>query len=594
MPLTSRVRGLVLRIGLGLLVVVWSACGATPAESVPSRAPTPVSQSPNDAPIAVEAPLVDYRIRVVEASPDAVVDVRFTFDLAFVEPAPQAVILHFASLELEDGDSSATRFILPESPAVRDADTITWPVVDGRVTGGYRVTLAHHRHEPRRGVDNVPHPTAGGWTVPGTAFLPTLARLDDGRALDGDVAAAFELPDAWVHHHSAPDELSRAASQHAASPHARFEHFADLAHAVHTFGHYAVHAIRRGESEVRLVSADYDEATLEPLRRLVERTLDLGERWLGPLPRETRTIVVDRVGARYEGGLVGVRGIVLSGPDLGSLHAHEMPGLIVVHELAHLWARADVPWLNEGLARFLEIALGVALEGLPPEVAQAELDRRLARYYELAGDHRAIVADTQGAWPYEGGLVLLACAEAELRAAGDSLFALHRRLRERDGLPVRTEAFVEALDRAAPGAGQRLRERLHHAGPFPMAACFEGLGFDVSTREVAPPTARALVVDALRVTGIDGTRVVSVAPRSVLHVGDTITSVSTDTPHEVATLDAFRWVLRDPRLRRVTLQVLRDGRAVDVPLRLPRNMERVPREILELAPGQAGGRLIGE
>jgi len=585
------------------------ACGGTA-----TLTPTPAPSAPTDpVPAEHEDPseLVRYSLTWDQVEQDQVaqdpeVQIRLAMDLGFIEPAPSSVVLLFAPLELRDGSSSGVRFLSTDDGEVDlEASSVTVPVVDGRVRASYRVRLEHHRHDPLRGIDNVPHPTRGGFTVPGVALFPTFMRLDDGRNLDGEVALAVALPAGWRHVHGAAPRAGDPSRAH---------HLADFARTIHAFGRYEVQTIERGESLVRVVSADWDEAGLAPLRELIARTLDLGTSWLGPTSPGTLTIVVDRVGERYEGGLVGTQSIVLSGPDLGSLRAHEMPGLIVVHELAHLWARADTMWLNEGLARMLEIAMGVHLEDLGPEDALAEVERRVDRYYELAGTSRAVRADEVGAWPYDGGLAVLVCVEAALRANDESLLQLHRELRERNGLPVSTDAFRTTLDERVAGLGDRLGEWLSHAGPIDLAPCYEGLGFEAENRPARRLTPRAFVVDVLGARGLEGTTVTAVGDDPKLELGDRILAVDGQS---VASLDSILYRIGDAR--RVTLRVRRsvagcegsvpdvagvnpdcgpDPRGleeeVEVVLRLGRlgadAYAEVPR--VHLAPGDARGRLL--
>ncbi|MCA9609571.1 MAG: PDZ domain-containing protein [Myxococcales bacterium] len=563
-------RSTILLAGCSLWVVACGGAVTPPASSAPAEA---------------DDELFVYDLVWDRADVEVpTVEVRFSLDLRFVEPAPEGVVLYFAPLELADGDSSGTRFLAADAPGEVDAaeGRVRWPVIDGVARGRYRVTLEHARHDPVRGVDNVPHPTAGGWSVPGVALLPSIARLDDGRSLDGPARLRTELPAGWSHRHSAGvDDASRVES------------FAELAFAIHTFGRYAVSVVERGESQVRLLSADYDADALAPLRALVDRALTTGEALLGPLAGGALTIVVDRVGEEYEGGLVGTQGVVLSGPDLGSLRANEMPGLIVVHELGHFWARADEPWLNEGLARLLEIEMGTRLEDLDGPAATAELRERIDRYHALAGGSRRVADATVGAWPYEGGLAVLLCTEASLRAEGHSLLEVHRELRARDGLPVRVAAFRAALDARVPGLGEQLDGWLTHEGPIPLAPCLNGLGFDARVVSTRVPTARAIVVEILGARGLDtdAMRITAVAEGSALREGDVILRLD---DARVSTLDALAWALRGRAPGGgFALHVRREDAPVTLTLTMPELGEAGFREVeaVDIEPGEARGRL---
>ncbi|MGE0789929.1 MAG: hypothetical protein AB7S26_29920 [Sandaracinaceae bacterium] len=570
-----------------LLAVSVLGCGAPSSPRAPDRVPDAPESPPEDGAEAEERDLVTldaaWSTRE-DGVPEIAVDVAV--DVGFVDPVPASVTLYFAEIELGDGDSSAVRFLTADAPASvdRDAGTLTAPVVDGVARARYRVALEHGRHDPVHGIDNAPHPTAGGWSVPGLVVFPSIARIDDGRSLDGIGVVRMRLPEGWSHHHSVgADDASRV------------EHFGELGQAIHTFGTYDVTRIERGASVVRVVSSDYRAAELAPLSSLITRTLDAGAELLGPLPPGALTIVMDRVGASYEGGLVGTTGIVLSGPDPGSLRAHEMPGLIVVHELMHLWSRGETPWLNEGLTRMLEIALGVILEDLGPDEAAAQLGERVERYYATAGTSRRVRGDEAGAWEYEGGLAVLLSVEGELRAAGTSILDVHRALREQHGLPVTVAALRDALDARVPGLGARLDGWLDHEGPLDLAAPLTALGFEAEATTARRLTPRALIVDVLGVRGLDTTRMTITAVRdgSALEVGDRVLEVN---GQRARSLQEMAWALLDVRAGRPFDVVVQrgDGPARAVRMRMPRlgddARDEVPR--LRIGPGRAAGRLF--
>ena len=563
-----------------LLLFLLGCAGALPASPEPAS-PTPAAPEPEPELMRISA--------TWGARADGVPEIALEVSVAvgFIEPSPATVTLFFAPIELGDGDSSAVRFLTAEGPVEvdRSAGTLVAPVVDGVARFRYRVALEHPAHAPIRGIDNAPHPSAGGWTVPGVVLFPTFARIDDGRSLDGECALAMRLPAGWSHHHSA-----RSGGDDAR----RIAHFAEFAQAIHSFGTYELHAIPRGQSVVRVLSSDYDASSLAPLRRLITRTLDLGTELLGELPGGALTIVVDRVGDTFEGGLIGTRGIVISGPDPGSLRAHEMPGLIVVHELMHLWSRADDPWLNEGFTRMLEIAFGVLLEDLDGPAATAELARRLDRYQATAGTSRRVRGDSAGAWPYEGGLATLLCVEADLRQADTSLLEVHRSLRAAHGLPLRVEDFRAALEDAAPGLGARLDTWLDHRGPIDFAPCLAQLGVEAHVEPRRHLTPRALVVDVLGARGIDTDRMVvtAVGPGSPFAPGDRILQVR---GQRAGSLDEISWALAETVVgEEFTVEIERAGETRALSLEMAAlgddSFTQVPR--VWIAPGAAAGRVF--
>ncbi|MFK7986535.1 MAG: hypothetical protein AB8I08_10975 [Sandaracinaceae bacterium] len=556
---------------LGFLCLFLTACAGRPA----SIAEPPASPRPAD-PDLVRYELTWNPAETLDATPTA--DVTFEVDVDFVTPAPSSVTLFFVPLELEQGSPSGVRFFDADARAVVDeeAGTFTWPVVDGVATGHYRARLDHARFGAVRGVDNVPHPTAGGWTVPGRALFPALARIDDGRSIDGPTRLTYGGP---LPHH---DSAGLSAEDSDLVPEMRM-----MSDAVHTFGDYRAVRLEQDASAVRLLTSDYDEAELAPLADLIRRTLALGSALLGPAPPGAITVVVDRVGDRHEGGLVGPRGIVLSGPSLGELPAFAMPGRIVVHELMHLWARADTPWLNEGLARLLEFTGGVLLAELDADQASALLQERVNAYLSMTDGHRPLV-DPTGAWPYEGGFALLVCAESALRPGGSSILEVHRAVREAHGAPLPTEAFLEALVAEEPSLETQLPVWL--AGAIPLGACLRQLGVAAEEAVVTVPSMRTLVVELLGATGIDTDTmtVERVRDGSSLHVGDRLERIA---DARVRSLTQLAWVVGHAAGETITLEVLRDGQTHSIPLAVPTTLEE-ERPTLTVGPGTAAARLI--
>jgi predicted metalloprotease with PDZ domain len=436
----------------------------------------------------------------------------------------------------------------------------------------YRVKLEHAAADPVVGVDEVPHATSGGWFLNGRAFVPHIvASTTEGeKTLDLESELVLELPPGWKLASSAPGE----------GPRRRAESLAALRDAIYYGGSFSERRLVHGDVAVRLITSDYSDAELAPLADLAERTLALGTALLGPLPRDELLIVYDRASGRA-GGVVG-RGVTLLHSEPPSSRATSPMGLVVVHELAHLWNTADAMWLREGFARYFELVLANRLDRAGPRaLAEALLDAY--RAYEQSIGQRALGAATDTV-AYHGGATLAFCLDGELRVQKSSLFALHRAVREGGGLGARS--FLDALrGRSAPLA-ERAEQRLAHRGAFDAADCFRNAGFRLAATRYLGFTAEALAVDVLRVGGHEtsSARVYRLPEGSPFEEGDSIVSAQGKRVERMHDVD--RWLAAVPAGRRFRLEVQRGSARHAIELEMPAlgPEARETHRVLTLAP----------
>jgi predicted metalloprotease with PDZ domain len=234
-------------------------------------------------------------------------------------------------------------------------------------------------------------------------------------------------------------------------------------------------------------------------------------------------------------------------------------GMVIVHELSHLWNRADAWWLNEGVTRYFEVLLSHRLDRRPARsIAEALLDVYGA-YEQSIG--KLALRDATDTLAYHGGATLAFCLDGELRAEKSSLFALHRAVRERAGAGAALEArrFFEELSKTAPSAAARAEQRLGQAGPFDATDCFRSAGFRLAAVSYRGFTADALAVDVLGVGGHDtsSARVYRIRPGSPFEEGDLIVRAQGKPVRRMQDVD--RWLAAVVPGRKFQLEVERRG-----------------------------------
>ncbi|MCC7538613.1 MAG: hypothetical protein IT379_20480 [Deltaproteobacteria bacterium] len=353
----------------------------------------------------------------------------------------------------------------------------SWParitVTDGRLSIAYRVALRHHEASPARGLDEVPHPTRGGWFLAGRAFVPRHIRLADGRALDVAGQLTIRAPSGWTIVGS-PDregDVFRASS------------FRGLADAVFALGDLRSTHVRVGEVDIAIVTSDFDEEVLDRMADLVRRILTEGQALLGPLPPSRLLVVHDRSAAGIDGGVVG-RSIAVLTEHAPTGRAREDAAIVTVHELMHLWNRSEAWWINEGMTRYLEVLLSLRLDRADEAAAMAAW-LPVVRRYEAEAEGQTIAAST-GAWGYAAGAVAMFCADTHLRRTTQTtLLEVHRRARTQGVAPgggntVSADALLSALDAASADTGAYVRALVAQRGSIDVDACFARAGYALS------------------------------------------------------------------------------------------------------------------
>lgn len=251
-----------------------------------------------------------------------------------------------------------------------------------------------------------------------------------------------------------------------------------MADALYVTGRFHTREIWHGDTRVRLVTSDFDERALGAMSDLVRGSLTLGERELGPVPAGDLLVIHDRNPMGVDGSVTG-RAISIVSESGPSGRARADDGIVLVHELVHLWNRSDTWWINEGFARWWELRLSLLLDNAPPSEFREALSRIFARYLEEASGRT--VEASEGSFGYAAGALVAFCAETRLRQSETSLGLVHRTAREASD-PSRTstidrEAFLAALGAAVPAARTEVEEMLAATGPIEFGGCFERAGF---------------------------------------------------------------------------------------------------------------------
>lgn len=482
------------RLGLLSALALVAACATAPA---PTR-----SESPCERRMCVRATLVDgdpAHLDVVLDLPDAALppgaeQVQFPF---FAEPfkaAPEG----YVAFVTQDGQPFAERVV-----AVPGGRRLT-----------YRVRLDHAAKEPLHGLDECPHRTRQGWLLVGRAFIP-LVKV--GGTVQEDLPMALTLD-------VGTQPLVTLAGEAAGD--ARIGTLGQLTHALYYVGAHRERVVRQGATTVRILSQDYDEAALAPLAQLVQSTLRIAERALGPAPARTRLLIYDHQDLGFAGGVIG-GDITLASSTPPSGSGLSPVGAVVVHELSHLWLTADELWLSEGFDTYLELIFGLLVD----EADEAQLTRELLRAYTKYQGHASgggPVRTANGLYAYTGGAMVAFCLDARLEAAGSSVPDVLRAALDGDGRGTTVARYRAALAAVSAPAADYLDALLDRTEPLDFSVCLEDAGFDLELEDYDGYTLRALVVDVLQITGFSPQRaeVFRVKDGSVFQVGDVI--------HEVA------------------------------------------------------------
>lgn len=572
----SRLHRLALALALGLA----GGCAASP----PTK-PTPLVKGPRSmgahargassrpSPVVRRRPpKLDVQVTVRKGQ----LEVDYRLPLAWLPFSPKTLALRFFSYpEFEKGTKRYVDFVRlldakgHESPFPEHFELPGTHLSAGVFHVRYRVALTHHQAHPRHGRDDAPHPTARGWHLLGRAFLPQQILLDGKKRLSLRGRLAFSLPPGW----RMTSTYDRADT--------RFDGvIGKMVHAVYHVGDFARREVRRGKTVVELVSGDFSAVELAPLDQLVTAVLAEGESLLGKLGGAGRLlVVVDRDAEGFQGGVIGGT-VTLTSAVPPFAQAMAPTGVILTHELMHLWNRADRFWLNEGMARYLEVLLKLRVDGAEPGPALAEL---LALYQGYRRRFKAgqTIETARDGLAYDGGAIALFCADAELRAEkAGTLLDVHRAARlatrkvRQHAAPgwLQTKIFLAELSRRSAAVAKRLQQRLAATDVFDLAPCLRAAGYLPQPLRYRGFSKEALLGQVLRVLRITafGLRVLEVGPKSRLQVGDVLLAIDgrpVTRLHELERLFA--------RARgRLRLRVQRAGQLKTLRLPLPRLPQR--------------------
>ncbi len=123
--------------------------------------------------------------------------------------------------------------------------------------------------------------------------------------------------------------------------------------------------------------------TIEPLNAAAALVQPLLNDWLGPAPITPLT-VIDHPGQPFEDGALLVT-------PLDANATAEALAPLILHGLAHAWNRSSHPWIDEGVAAFLNLLWVERTQGRPAVVAELQHDSTLIALAEP--DVRAKPAD---------------------------------------------------------------------------------------------------------------------------------------------------------------------------------------------------------
>jgi hypothetical protein len=456
-----------------LVWVCLFACGSPPPPVVST--PEPAIEAPPAAPEGDEI----VRVRAVVS--DRAVHVELEMWLGWIPRGAEGV-------ELTVYDAVRFANAPPGFASFMTQDGAEWtgrlPARDGWVRARWDVRLDHHLAGPVLGLDDVPHPTSGGWLLPGRALFPRFIRLFDGRSIEAETELTIEAEGDVI---GSPPRRDRVFFAGSIEP---------IADALYVTGTFRRAEVAVGGARVTLVTSDFDDAALATMADLVTRTLELGARELGPLPPVELFIVHDHIPEGMDGSVTGRRAISVLSATGPTGRARGDDGIVTVHELAHVWNRSDTWWINEGFARWYELRLSLLLDSVSVEGSREALAALIGRYREGADGHT--IEASEGPWGYQAGAMIALCAETRLRAAGTTLAAVHRAAREASpqttDSTLTRDAFLRALGEASPEAREETERLLAHEGPIDLEPCLARAGLRL-TREgrVVPRRARGAI-----------------------------------------------------------------------------------------------------
>ena len=545
----------------------WHARGSRAGvddASQPAHPPKNQSQTP----AAAQTNKDSSRARVealldAPASGAATLAVKLTMPLGFIDFEYRQLEVRFRKEKFRKGGDGYARFVdVLREGGKRGAFVSTVAVPSDKVLRlQYRVRLEHHRADPVVGLDEVPHPTTGGWFLNGRAFLPSVhVVLPDGKEKEVDMEAALSLKVPAGH-----DLVSSVAT---GSGPWTAPSLGELRNALYYSGKFNRAAAGSGDVRVDLVSSDFGEVQLGILGAMTGFTLKAGTRLLGPLPKERLLIIYDR-DAERAGGVVG-KGISLLHDQSPSPEMSSPMGIVIVHELMHLWNRGDAWWLNEGLTRYLELVFSLRLDRATPEEATRRL-LELNEKYRASAPKQSVEKATE-LEAYSAGALYCFCLDVELRRAGRSLFEVHRRARKAagSGRVLSVAGFFDAMKALAPEVAEGAKKQMSAPGPIDLAPCLRRAGFRIQRKPARLLSAKALAVDVMKIRGHDlrTSKVLRTFDDSELESGDRITHVNgklvssfTDINHVVSKLGPGS---------AVNLTLLRANKKVALALKMPR------------------------
>jgi predicted metalloprotease with PDZ domain len=449
---------------LGWVIVLSAGCGK---QEYAAPKPPPVPMTASAPPLAAPADPVATITATLVPGPQPHLDVLFDLPLGWVPVDFVDVRLAFKSEPFREGADGYDDFIQSLTPGGQPTPWVdTFPAAE-RIHIRYRVALVHETRGPVHGIDEVPHPTSTGWFLNGRAFVPRVSvrsRSGDTRNIDTAARLTLTVPAGWRLLGSAPREGEAFVGPDLGA----------VRDAIWIAGR--LRTVEVGEHTI--ASSDFEVAELEPLRQLVGSTLAAATASLGEPPPGKRLIVFDR-GSELGGGVVG-RGISLIHPERPSASALSSLGIVVVHELAHLWNQADRMWLHEGFARYFEIMLSHEIDGASAQATADALQRVHVSHVAqaLSASPPVMIAETRGSAAYAAGAMVAFCADAELRALGGSLAQVHTEAR-RMAFPLRAEELLARLEKHSDATARSTRERLGSAVPIDLRPCFANAGFEL-------------------------------------------------------------------------------------------------------------------
>jgi hypothetical protein len=549
-----------MRLGLAL-AALWSiACTTTPPPRIVQAPPPDAGES--EPPSVKPEPAPDHAVAEATLVPEKrVLDVTLTVPLGWLPREADRVAVRFRNERFRAGPTNYSEFVRSIEPAGNEVpwqDEQTLPP-DRVLRLRYRVHLEHAEADPVVGKDEVPHPTRAGWFLNGRAFLPRLYLPTPEREknLDLDAELVLHVPESWALESSAgPVDKG----------HVRAPSLAELHNAIYYTGQIAKHLLEEGNVSVTLATTDFATSDAGGLSELVRRTLALGNAELGPIPPVHLLVVYDRDRERA-GGVVG-RGISLLYDQPPDGKASSSMGVVVVHELMHLWNRADAEWLSEGFTRWLELVMSLRLDNASKQETVARLLSIHDNYARAIGS--GTIAGAKDSLAYSGGAVLAFCTDADLRADNRSLFVVHRNAREKSGVPLSAEGFLAEVDAASEKSGRAARERLAKKGPIDFGACLRRAGYKVRVSEYAGITGKALALDVLHIRGHDtsSAKVLRADASSPLREGDVVESVEGST---ITSMEDIPYLLRKHRPGQpIHLLVRRGTDPVEITLTMPK------------------------